>query len=106
MGDIFVAPVGACQAPWWRLTTRGQVSRGAAPPTGVFPVIRTLIEIPVIIRILIRIMEQIQIIIWIEVLILVRSIFLGKIKAGWETIYIPITISTSLLAKGLHLVSF
>ena len=38
MGDIFVAPVYACQAPWWRLTTRGQVSRGAAPPTGVFPV--------------------------------------------------------------------
>ena len=38
MGDIFVAPVYACQAQWWRLTTPGQVSCGAAPPTGVFPV--------------------------------------------------------------------
>ena len=38
MSDIFVAPVHACQAPWWRLTTPGQVCRGAACPTGVFPV--------------------------------------------------------------------
>ena len=38
MGDIFVAPVCAWQAPWWRLTSPGQVYRGAASPTGVFPV--------------------------------------------------------------------
>ena len=38
MGDIFVTPVYACQEPWWRFTTPGQVSRGAAPPTGVSPV--------------------------------------------------------------------
>ena len=38
MGDIFVAPVYARQAPWWRLTTPGQVSRGAASPTDVFSV--------------------------------------------------------------------
>ena len=38
MGDIFVAPVYARQAPWWRLTAPGQVSRGAASPTDVFPV--------------------------------------------------------------------
>ena len=37
MGDIFVALVRSCQAPWWRLKTPGQVSRGAASPTGVFP---------------------------------------------------------------------
>ena len=38
MDDIFVAPVYAYQAPWWRLTTPGQVSRGAASPTDVFSV--------------------------------------------------------------------
>ena len=38
MGDIFVTPFHACQAPWWPLTTPGQVSRGAASSTGVFPV--------------------------------------------------------------------
>ena len=38
MGDIFVAPVYACQAPLWRLTTPGQVSRGAASATDVFSV--------------------------------------------------------------------
>ena len=38
MGDIFLAPVYARQAPWRRLLAPGQVSRGAAFPAGIFPV--------------------------------------------------------------------
>ena len=38
MGGIFVAPVRTRQAPLWRLTVSGQVYRGSAPATGIFPV--------------------------------------------------------------------
>ena len=38
MGDIFVALVWTRQAPRWCPSVPVQVSRGAAPPTGIFPV--------------------------------------------------------------------
>ena len=51
MGDIFVAPVRTLQTPRWRLKVPGQVSRGAAPPTGIFPVVVAAAAEPVAIPI-------------------------------------------------------
>ena len=67
--------------------------------------IRILIKISIEIWILIKISTLIILIkiaihilgISIEVWVLIKSVSLGKIRVGWEAIYISIVVSTALL---------